>query len=279
MFLLPLFGMGCFGGNTENSTTTRPNPQMPIPNTFLDPQKFAYTSNIEGSMLDVVPVAGVVNHHILAADLQSKFFKTLKSARPDIKTIIVISPDHFKAGQSISTHELAYSTSAGLVESDQTKIKSLIADGVWDATESRAFEKEHGVGALAPYVAREFPGVKIVPIFIRANTPHSKLLTLIDAIKKIQDEHTFIVISSDMSHTLPLEQAQAHDVQTEKWLEQMDPAVLEGAADANTDSGPGLFVLSTLLKHPEFTKIAHAISSDYGADTKNTTSYIVGFWK
>ncbi len=296
MILLPMFGTGCFDGirvdggvgrdvprdvstkNTENTTTTHSNSLMPIPNTFIDPQKFASTNSIKGSALSVAPVAGVVNHHDLAADLQSKFFKTLKAARPDLKTIIIISPDHYKACQSISTHQLAYSTSAGRVEVDPTKVQSLVAAGIWDATEARAFEKEHGVGALAPFIAREFPNAKIVPIFIRANATHAKLLALVGAIKQIQDRNTFIIISSDMSHTLPLEQARVRDVQTEQWLEQMDPTVLENATDANTDSGPALFVLSTLLKQPKFTQIAHTISSDYVADTKNTTSYIVGFW-
>ncbi|MFA6447723.1 MAG: AmmeMemoRadiSam system protein B, partial [Patescibacteria group bacterium] len=198
---------------------------------------------------------------------------------PDLKTIIIISPDHFKAGQSISTHQLAYSTSAGIVEVDAAKAQLLVADGIWDATDARAFENEHGVGALAPYITREFPKAKIVPIFIRANATHAKLLALVDAMKQIQDKNTFIIISADMSHTLPLEQARVHDVQTEQWLENMDPTILENATDANTDSGPGLFVLSTLLKQPKFIQIAHAISSDYVADTKNTTSYIVGFWK
>ncbi|MFA6447539.1 MAG: hypothetical protein WCW31_04800, partial [Patescibacteria group bacterium] len=68
LILLPLFGIGCFGGdgigsrdalpgrlypNTEITTTTRSNSLMPIPNTFLDPQKFASTNSLPGLALRV----------------------------------------------------------------------------------------------------------------------------------------------------------------------------------------------------------------------------------
>ena len=232
-------------------------------------------------------MAGVINHHILAADLVARFFKTLQTVHPGIETFIILSPDHFSQGRGISMQELNYVTPAGEVATNQLWLSELKKTGAWDGTESRAFENEHGAGALVPFIAREFPKAKILPIFLRSDLSPDKSQELGKALAKLADDKTFVVVSSDMSHYLKESEARRHDDETISWLQQNQWVKLSAATDQNTDSAVGLTVLHSyfattpLIKggRGDFVLLSHKLSTDYVADTKNTTSYIVGFWE
>lgn len=174
--LLPvLFLVGCGSIRPDHPKDLKPpllrgeakggSSTFPISRIFVDPQVFRSTDRLQSFNFKGQPIAGVVNHHILANDLIARFFKTLRAVRPDIETIIILSPDHFSQGRGLSTHELTYVTLAGDVAVNKPWVLELEKIGVWDGTDSRAFENEHGIGALAPFIAREFPGVKIVTSF------------------------------------------------------------------------------------------------------------------
>lgn len=286
--------------STTSTPTISTTLTLPISKIFIDPQVFRSTDRLQPFNFKGKPIAGVVNHHILAADLVARFLKTLRAVRPDIETFVILSPDHFSQGRGISTHELTYVTAAGDVAVNKLWLSELKKDGVWDGTDSRAFENEHGVGALAPFVAREFPSAKILPIFLRADLKLDQAQELGRLLAKLADDKTFIVVSSDMSHYLKESDARQHDVETIKWLQQKDWSQLEAATDKNTDSAVGFTVLQSYLQTTpsprppkltlgvaggikggkgDFTLLSHKLSTDYVADTKNTTSYIVGFWE
>lgn len=255
----------------------------PIANVFVDPTRFRDTQALPPFRYDGIPLAGVVNHHTLAIDIQARFFKTLKSVRPDIRTFIILSPDHFRRGQDISINKLPYATPSGLLTFN-FQLESV--GETWDGTASRSFTEEHGVGALAPFIARDFPESEILPIFLRADAPREKLVALGEVIADISSSSTFVIISSDMSHGLSDAEALRNDRETSSWLLEGKWNELEDATDIHTDSAPAFMVLHEYFsrsKEPhqkvEFELIAHALSTAYGGDPDNATSYIVGFWK
>jgi len=273
----------------QTSTSTRRITfDLPISRQFMDPKVFQATEGLGVFGFTGRPVAGVVNHHVLAVDLIARFFKTLKASRPDITTFIILSPDHFSRGRGVSTSRLPYVTPAGTVDITALNVTST---GVWDGTPARAFEQEHGVGALAPFVAREFPQAKIMPIFLRADVRPEDASALGKALAASSDDKTFVVVSSDMSHFLREKDARAHDADTIAWLESGSWDKLESATDKNTDSAVGLAILNVYLKQKapltrgdaeggyQFFLLSHKLSTDYVADPNNTTSYIVGFWE
>ena len=284
----------------------------PIANIFIEPERFAATAKLESWDYDGQPIAGVVNHHSLAMDLIAQFFKTLKSARPEIKTFIILSPDHFAQGRDISTSRLSYSTPGGLLKVDgrisspkanapraqniEFRISNMTGSSsssfqpsifppfpVWDGTASRAFEKEHGVGALVPFIKREFPDAEIVPVFLSHDAPRERLLVLGRALASFADDTTFVVLSSDMSHYQRREDTVVRDRETMQWLAYGDWTRLESATDKNSDSSAGFTVLykylSVLKAKKDFRLMSHANSYDYTHDPANVTSYIVGFWE
>lgn len=256
---------------------------LPVSREFIDPRQFKSTDQLRAFDYKDKPRVGVVNHHVLAGDLMAKFFKTLKTVRPEIETFIILSPDHFSRGRGVSTHGLTYVTPAGDVVVRKRWVFEFGKTGVWDGTESRAFENEHGVGALVPFIAREFPGAKILPIFLRADLKTETAKQFGEDLARLADDETFVVVSSDMSHYLKELEARRHDAETIRWLQQNQWDKLSSATDDNTDSAVAFKVLQSYFNSKKiaynFNLLSHKLSTDYGAELNSTTSYIVGFWK
>jgi len=263
---------------------TRIRPYTPInADAFLDIARFRASDKIKPIPLNGKPIAGVVNHHVLASDLLTRFFRTLQEARPDVKRIILLSPDHFKRGtDAISIGSFPYLTEGQILPIDVTST-SFLSKTVASASSRELAEKEHGVGALIPFLADAGCACEIVPIMIRADVSTDRAKALGVALASFMDPHTFVIVSSDMSHYLSESEALANDMRTEEWLRRRDTDAMDSATDDFTDNGPAFVALFSLFDalsiSPRFERIDHTISSRYGADANNTTSYITGVWE
>lgn len=251
---------------------------------FLDLPRFFAVANLQvpTSTAKGRVVAGVVNHHVLAADLLERFAKGLRAARSDVKRIIILSPDHFHAGRSaISTHLRSYQTPLGKVEVDREAIAHLIENGV-AVDNGPMFEQEHGVGALIPFLHRSFADMQIVPVAIRGEADDATLMSLAHTLEPLLDRQTIIVVSADMSHYLTEDVALKNDVQTLKWLQTLDGQAFDAATDDFVDNGSSFVVLSHIFEQRDqkltFTLLDHTISSRYAGSRDNTTSYLTGIW-
>lgn len=228
------------------------------------------------------PVAGVVNHHTLADDLIARFFAGLKASRPDVKRFVIISPDHFNAGRGyVSTHVRPYDTGVGEIAVDKDAVQLIIESGLAVEESGVLFEREHGIGALIPFLARAYPEVTIVLMTIRGDTPKDMIPDLTAAMEELWDERTVIILSADMSHYLTTSEALKNDVQTLRWLEDGNQTIA-GASDDYIDNGKAasaiFAVMEKLHSGAKFTLFDHDISSSYGGDPTFTTSYITGVW-
>jgi len=288
-----IFGTGCYIGDKQmteaeietispTKVITDLNSDYPISNTFVDPRQFASLKSAPILLPKGWAVAGVVNHHALAMNLQTEFFTTLKMIRPDIKTFVILSPDHYLKHKGVSISAVDYATPAGVVQVSKKWVDELIKFGVFDGTKDRLFEKEHGVGALVPFIARDFPDAQIVPVIIYQTLPLDQAQKLGAEISSLSDDKTFIIISADMSHYLNDVEARRNDELMMSWLKNADWKKLKMANDGYTDSKVSFAVLETYLTaqkiSAKFVQIEHAVSTDYGADPNNTTSYITGMY-
>lgn len=228
-------------------------------------------------------VAGVVNHHALAADLIASFFARLRTSRPELRRIVIVAPDHYSVGRDeMSTTLRPYRVGAEVVSIDTDAARNLIRDGVATEEDGALFEREHGIGALVPFIVRAYPDVQIVPVVFRGSVSKERLQSLTKALKKMWDDQTVIVISADMSHYLTSSKALGNDTTTLRSLETKDVGIASFTDDF-IDSGKSVAALFAAMSdsHPDasFIPFDHAISSDYGADPGYTTSYITGVWE
>lgn len=250
---------------------------------FLDRPEFVRVWNQKPKSIDGKIIAGTVNHHVLASDLLAHFFLTLAANRPDISRIVVLSPDHFYAGRTdISTHIRPYQTPDGVLDIDRDAVKQ--AEDIAGARQENGemYEKEHGIGALAPFIKRTLPEARLVPLSVKGNAPLETTGKIAALLQALDDGKTVFVISADMSHYLPKQQAQKNDQETKQWLRQEDSQNMAKAKDTHTDSGRQFVALFRWLQEKEgnvaFHLLDEGISSAYVTDTRNTTSYLNGFW-
>lgn len=267
------------------------NPALPIQPKiidtafFVDSRRFAsvWSSTQDVTHVSGKVVAGVVNHHFLAADLIARFFTNLKISSPDVEHIIILSPDHFFSGRGpISIHDRDYSTPDGILESDRPLVAALVSSTAATLENGVMFEAEHGVGALAPFIKHEFPDAKIVGIALQGTMDRGLALSFGQQLSSLIDDRTIVIVSSDMSHYLPAKQALKNDVTTIAKLKSLDQRFFAKAKDDFIDNGVALVALAGLCEAqkavPDFTLLDHGISSEYVADKLSTTSYINGVW-
>jgi AmmeMemoRadiSam system protein B len=291
-----VFGAGCRRPATEvarpsslptvesTSSTDRDASSPPInADAFLDIARFHAADEITSVPLNGKPLAGVVNHHVLASDLLMRFFRSLHDVRPDLKRVIILSPDHFKRGtDAISVSSFPYLTEGWIIPVDATTTH-VLSETTASMGSRELVENEHGVGALIPFLVQAGCACEVVPIMIRADVSTERAEAFGVALAPFMDEHTIVIVSSDMSHYLSEREALANDVQTEEWLRNRDISAMDAATDDFTDNGPAFVALFSLFDalhiSPRFERIDHSISSRYGADPNNTTSYITGVWE
>ncbi|MFO0764695.1 MAG: AmmeMemoRadiSam system protein B [Patescibacteria group bacterium] len=225
--------------------------------------------------------AGIVNHHALASDLLAKSAKTLEACRPDLETLVIISPDHFYRGtQALTTAIATYRTDSLTVKTDAVLQQELLEAVPTMGQQPDVFKKEHGIAALVPFYAHEFNDLKIVPITVKGHVSEAEAKSLTDWLEKtLKRPKTFVLISADMSHYLSKEQALANDEKTLRALGQNDAAFFADASDDFTDSGVQIALILKALGRTTWHTVDHKISTDYTNDRSNTTSYIMGFWE
>lgn len=268
--------------DNQASNPVRPLDSLP----FIDLKHFERSWSAAQSSAEVVDgriVAGVVNHHFLAADLLARFFVSSKKTSPETERIIIISPDHFRRGHApVSTQSRPYSAPDGLLEVDASLVATLISEGLASSESSSLFETEHGIGTLVPFIKRAFPKARIVPLAIDGFIDRRLARDLGRRLALLTDELTVVIVSSDMSHYLAKARALENDQTTIDNFKTFDEGFFATAKDDFIDNGPGFLVLAGYLEakgmRPEFILIDHAVSSDFGGNDVSTTSYINGFW-
>lgn len=149
----------------------------------------------------VVPHAGWIYSGFTA----NIAYRVLKNQKPT--TVIVIGPSHrigFE-GVSVATDQL-YETPLGDVAMDSTLIQECLEKLGCIHIDNAHFE--HSTEVQIPFLKYYLPECKIVEL-VYSSIPPSKLEPIIEYFLSLPD--TAVVISTDLSHYYPLEQAKQLD--------------------------------------------------------------------
>jgi AmmeMemoRadiSam system protein B len=222
----------------------------------------------------------VVNHHILALDLLGRLFSRLAFCRPDIKHVIVLSPDHFARGkQMISTHDRSYVVAGQTIEPFHSAIQMATSSYAFVFEQPELFEQEHGIGALIPFIQRAWPHADVASFAVRSDLSRMHAEQFVTFLKTKLDRETILIISSDMSHYLSQDQALHNDELSRAALRKSDHEFFWKATDDYTDNGKSFWLALTALGMVSWQEQDHRLSTDYDGSRTNTTSYITGWWK
>jgi AmmeMemoRadiSam system protein B len=158
-------------------------------------------------------ISGItVPHHLVATDLIASAFGLVEGR--SIDKVIVLFPDHFRKTHSpFASTKRPFDTVFGLVRTQVSNVSRLLAEGDL-VEESDLFEKDHGIGAILPFLKHALPDAAIVPIAVSVSSNRAEWDRLVAILASLVTPGTLIVQSTDFSHYLPFGEAIRRDQQT-----------------------------------------------------------------
>lgn len=236
----------------------------------------AYKNISEKSVMSDQIKGILVNHHLLAPNLIAETVNTI--ATTSQITVVLISPNHFSAGQGqIISSLYQWDTPYGVLNSDCGNISKLEKQGVLNIDEY-PFRKEHGISGIVPFIKKSLPNAKIIPIIIKETLSENDLNKFVDSLYATLGSNVLIIGSFDFSHYLPDNVAQFHDKKSISVIKNFDYV---GLKTTETDSIPGLEITMRYMEKEgalNFNLIANTNSSQILHDPtiEETTSYVDG---
>ncbi|MBT3704364.1 AmmeMemoRadiSam system protein B [Candidatus Peregrinibacteria bacterium] len=224
--------------------------------------------------------AGILPHHLIFSDVIAGYFDRLAGTQ-DVDTFVVIGPNHFDRGkESIAISEYGYTTPYGKVEVNSSLASRLIDAGVggWDIA---AFDEEHSISSLVPYIKRDFPDAKIVAISLKLRQTDEQLEELAAVLEEELGSGDFVLASIDFSHYMWQPVADFHDELARTVIETFD---FDQIDELEIDSPPTLKTVmeyASLVGAQKVEIVDHTNSAEKvnGRDfvEKTTSHFYIGF--
>ncbi len=149
----------------------------------------------------IVPHAG----YIYSGHTACSVYKKIKPK----KKVIMMGPNHTGIGPNISIDSSdVWHTPLGEVAIDKELREKIASFGI--PIEPRAHQKEHALEVQLPFLQVYFKEFSIVPI-VFGFLDYDNIVKFGKFLHDIIDEDTLILVSSDMSHYIPAEEAKKKD--------------------------------------------------------------------
>lgn len=238
----------------------------------------AYARALETVSADGIterPRSVISAHHLLVLDAIAEVFSS--AASDDVRTVIVLSPNHFNAGHAVAqTSEGIWETPYGDVETDARSVRHVLRALPFVQAEPVTFAREHGISALTPFIAHSFPRAEMIPLVLHDSLTSEQATQLGSTLAR-EFPDAVVIASIDMSHYLPQLVQQFHDDSTLRSLKSAANVPLE------IDASSVLAVLRTVnrVRETETFHLTHHGSSlqmEAASSYADNTSHILGYF-
>jgi AmmeMemoRadiSam system protein B/AmmeMemoRadiSam system protein A len=181
----------------------------------------------------IVPHAGYVYSGPVAAEAYDR----LRPARGIVRRVVLLGPCHRLPVRGLALPDAAsFATPLGQVPLDREAMASL-AGLAQVVVSSAVHAEEHALEVQLPFLQRVLGEFSLVPLAVGDATPQQ----VAEVIEKLWGgEETLIVISSDLSHYHPYDEARAIDRGTAQ-------AILDGSTDIDHEQACGATPVAGLL--------------------------------
>ncbi len=189
----------------------------------------------------------------------------------NIKTVILLAPSHSVYFNSASignyTH---YITPLGLVKisqlADKLKLESELINTV-----DEAHIKEHSLEVQIPFLQKTLNDFEIVPI-ITGDLNQNQIDQIAELISRNIDDQTLIVVSSDLSHFFPYEDAVKMD---EKCINSIESLDTQNAKQCEMCGKIPVLILMNIAKKLDWNSkiLKYANSGDVTGDRDSVVGY------
>ena len=196
-----------------------------------------------------------------------------------METVILLSPNHFDMGMSAAqvSHGI-WDTPYGDLVADKRAAEDLVGNIDVLAHEELAYDGEHGIGAIAPFVKRSFPNARMVPLVLHESLSDEDAREIGNYIGS-EYRDSVVIASIDMSHNLPMHVQGYHDEVTMRSIMSAQHNSMH-----EIDSNASLRVLATVNEArgtEKWVQTHHGSSLDMGAERnwRDNTSHIIGHFE
>jgi len=199
---------------------------------FLDQAAHTQAGYARAPKAMIVPHAG----YIYSGSVAASAYQSLRGASDKINRVVLLGPSHRVAFHGLaSCHASDYATPLGLIPLDSTSLRQIEALPQVSVNDA-AHIPEHSLEVQLPFLQTVLDEFVLVPLVVGdANeTDVAQVLEQLWA-----DQHTLIVISSDLSHYHEYAAAQQLDQHTSHAIETLNPAAIgyEDACGRNPVNG------------------------------------------
>lgn len=221
-----------------------------------------------GLELESVPRALVVPHagYVYSGPVAASAYATVSGAA--VRRVVLLGPAHRVPLRGLAVPSVAsLLTPLGAVEVADDARAMFVTRGL-AVVDDDAHALEHSLEVQLPFLQRVLPGVPVLPVAVGAAAA-SEVERAIDA---VWDDHTLVVVSTDLSHYDTYESARRHDAQTADAIIRRDGDLLTG-----TDAC-GVHALRGLLRAALARDLAvRALDLRSSGDTAGPRDQVVGY--
>jgi hypothetical protein len=222
----------------------------------------AKDAEIDGKVMALIePHAGFVYSGQIAA-------YGFKQLRDKYKTVIVLGPSHrYPLVEASILNVTHYKTPLGEIRLS-SKVKELLKEDIID-TVPEAHAQEHSIESELPFLQEKLGDFELIPILVG----QIDFKELANVLIKYTDENTLLVVSADLSHYHPYDEAVKLDTFCLNVIDKMDANRLN---DCEIDARWAVAALFEIAKEKgwESKVIAYANSGDVTGDkSKGVVGY------
>ena len=167
----------------------------------------------------VIPKALIAPHAgiIYSGDIAGSAYKLIFQQKTNISRVILLGPSHHFAFDGLALPQVdIFSTPLGDITLDRTLFESLLKFSQVQSI-NQAHQPEHSLELQLPFLQASLSEFKIIPLLAGKTTP-SQIAEVLQFLWG--GAETLIVISSDLSHYHPYDQARSYDAATVAAIEQ-----------------------------------------------------------
>jgi poly-gamma-glutamate synthesis protein (capsule biosynthesis protein) len=237
------------------------------------------SSNRETAPLRAVSI--ITPHHLLAKGLIEEIFQRIQTENQDVKIerIILLSPNHFNLGNGwFIVSDKNREVENGTISSDNEMINDLVSRRLL-YKDNKAFQKEHGIDNILPFIKKYFPDSKIIPVIIKENAPVNKTEVLARYFAE-GSQNTLVILSADFAHNFSSAESDVFDKDSILAISNLDFSKIN---NLKIDCPSGLYLLMKFSEMKNFRKFnlianLNAQKITNSLNSKENTSYITGFF-
>ncbi len=212
----------------------------------------------------IVPHAG----YVFSGFTANIAYRLLKNS--DINRIVVIGPSHrvYLAGSSVGEHDL-FETPFGDIPVDKVLATEIIKRfGLGFIPEAH---REHSTEVQMPFIKKYLPDARVVEMVYGDENPKN-LARIIEWL--LEDPHTGVVISTDLSHYYDIEKAKVLDAICIEAVNELDPAILHRGCEACGKIGVEAILIAVKGMGMKPMLLDYRTSADASGDKSQVVGYM-----